>query len=116
MQHEEKIEAIRKACIAANPSIQSKYHESTGNNLRCKNCGEPDTYENRGTCKNGSARPIGLCDILLAMEIDEDDGSDEQLQDKASTVAYMWNKYSDDFTLQEPYVVDFVYSLLTTKN
>ena len=64
---EQNIEVIQKACVAANPYIQSTAHESTGNNLRCKNCGEPDNYNNRNTCKSGDTRPIRLADVLLAV-------------------------------------------------
>lgn len=35
---------------------------------------------------------LTLEDILVAMEIDEDDGSDPELQDKVTALAYMWSK------------------------
>lgn len=68
MTPQQQLAFIKEKVIEAVPSIQGTSHVSTGNNLRCQNCGEPDSYENRGTCKKGKIRSIGLADVLLALE------------------------------------------------
>ena len=53
----------------------------------------------------------GLCDVLLAMEIDEADGSDDRLT-KAEIVIMMWNKYDDNLDNQSDETKQFLIKLL----
>lgn len=104
---EEQLQFIREKCIEANPTIKSTYHESTGNNLRCKNCGESDNYENVGTCKKGKERPIRLADVVQAIH---------QVKDrewlKYSYILNKWNLLKDDLTTQSAETISFIYELL----
>ena len=49
-----------EAFVRENLGLFDRYHVSRGNNLRCKNCGEPNTFDNVGTCTKGEALKIGL--------------------------------------------------------
>lgn len=112
---EQNIEVIRKACVAANPYIQSTAHESTGNNLRCKNCGEPDNYNNRNTCKSGDTRPIRLADVLLVIEGRFSDAEiitkDPYYETFGDIIAH-WNLCKDTLTDQSDECLTFLANLL----
>jgi hypothetical protein len=119
---EQNIEIIRKACIEANPDIKSKYHVSTGNNLRCSLCGELDNYDNAGKCQNGVIRPIRLADILLAIAkfgdyytIDVDGRfifGKEWIKESNDVLALTWNLRKDSLTDQSEETITFLANLL----
>lgn len=133
MNKQSKIQAIREWCILANPSIldlkfgcktaeySDKYDLYVGKNevedeyyfISIDKIGcEDQQFYVEGTPKPKIiGREITLADIFIAMEIDEDDGSDESLQDKVTTLAYMWNKYEDNLENQEESTLDFLLSL-----
>lgn len=117
---QEKLETIRKACIATNPAIQSTYHKTTGNNLRCSNCGEPAVMGSK--CEKGEIRPIRLADVLLA--IDKKDGfkniennfvmySDGSMSWSSETkdMQGSWNLLKDELCLQSTETIEFLYQL-----
>lgn len=119
MTHQEKLAAIRAKCIEANPSIKSRLHASRDGALRCRNCGEPDNYENHGKCEKGEERPIRLTDVLLAVDAATEDRNEWELSIKSNGVFMMrdedfgcrWNLLKPFEDQDEP-TISFLYNIL----
>lgn len=96
MTHQQKLEAIRAACVKANPDIvvDEIGHEN----------GEQAPEIER------VYREVRLADVLLAVKPhytnhDYDNDRDRQMVD-------LWNLHKDDLTEQSDEFVDFAYQLL----
>lgn len=110
MTHQQKLEAVRQKCIVANPAIKSRLHISRNGALRCRNCGEPDDYENHGKCEKGEERPIRLADAINALRvanIHEDDWKEELCK-----LVNKWDCRTDDISSQPEETINFLYELL----
>lgn len=98
MTTEEKVEAIRQACIKANPEIDTTYWISP-----------KDPYEGIEDCKEVT-RPIRLADVLLAKECIN--RAREMYNRYTYETVEKWNLHADDLTQQSPETIDFLYGLL----
>lgn len=128
MTHQEKLTFIRAKCIEANPSIKSRLHVSRDGALRCRNCGEPDDYENHGKCEKGEERPITLADVLLAAEKASSDRASEGMTPESfaecshlaemlreswwATILDTWNLRKDNLDDQDEPTISFLYDVL----
>lgn len=136
---QQQIEAIRAACVAANPEIVElkfgcaflwkeklndkeeyaalfeNWKSRTDDTIRClMTLGQQGIVEKSHIVKI-LGRPIHLADILLAMWIGEFD-SEAALkieQEKVHQLVVMWNLRKDSLEDQSPETISFIHHLLT---
>jgi hypothetical protein len=105
----EQIDAIRKACIAAIPEIE------TTEPIPCPD-GMPGcaAYHSRRV-----ARPIRLADVLLAMiasahypRLGTSGSALVFFAEDNGTVLAIWNLFKDDLTAQSDETIAFIHSLI----
>jgi hypothetical protein len=131
----EKLEAIRQACIKANPeivelkfgcqlSLLGRRYAVFG---QCLNVWQIVSIErdlfHSTSLPNGAdtfgvnaiyGRPIRLSDVLLAMNVQlfKDSWDLPVLDYDGSKIIALWNLRKDDLTQQSPETIDFLYDLL----
>lgn len=93
----EKLEAIRQACIAANPGIVSIRRKKQQRTI-----GE--------VCDDDP--PIHLADVLLAIMKAVDGRKSSEVQRIFYRLAHLWNCYADDLTQQSVETIEFLYGLV----
>lgn len=114
MTHQEKLEAIRKACVAANPEIIVEGRESGITPCAC--------WWHKNYPPDGNKyRPIRLADVLLALHeaprtknvgITTLVGSMVLESFTKDDLRKEWNLYKDSLEEQSKETVAFIYDLL----
>ena len=106
------IDKLKEIIIKAVPDIVEEFEEqetvleNIGYFVRqsVEKTGRKYTYE----------RPITLSDVLIALKIDEVDGSDDRLS-KAEAIILMWDKYNNNLDNQSDETKKFLIDLLCQK-
>jgi hypothetical protein len=130
MTHEQKLEAIRQWCIAANPSLNVSdplIHEAETAALKFINKVDTGRARSRQTYEDmkhllltvqqrNFMRPVHLADVLEAMQSSSvvlwyiTDGGVFGSEDGGLSNA-VWNLRDDDLTHQSQECIDFLYQL-----
>lgn len=119
MTHQQKLEAIRKACVAANPSITI---EQTALERVSEICFELTLGEEDGlSTMPDTNRPIRLADVLLALNQKSEThwywsvnttGAWFDGRQSVTHILCEWDLRNDDLSKQSEETVDFIHGLL----